>query len=54
MMYVYTTCRHSIEGDVEVIRVQREVREKSDQLLVLQAKYSALEKVRKRKERDFL
>ena len=37
--------RRSIDDDVEVIRVQREIREKSDQLLILQTQYSALEKV---------
>ena len=38
--------RRGIEEDVEVIRVQREVREKSDRLLVLESQYSALERVR--------
>ena len=40
--------RRGIEEDVEVIRVQREVREKSDRLLVLDSQYSALERVRVR------
>lgn len=37
--------RQGIEEDMEVIRVQKELREKSDQLLTLQAQYTALEKV---------
>ena len=37
--------RRGIEEDVEVIRVQRELREKSDRLLTLQTQCSALERV---------
>ena len=33
---------------MEVIRVQKELREKSDRLLVLQTQHSALEKVKER------
>ena len=38
--------RRGIEEDVEVIRVQRETRQKSDRLLVLESQYSAMERVR--------
>ena len=51
-MYVgVTSCcvgvdRRGVEEDVEVIRVQRETREKSDRILVLESQYSAMERVR--------
>jgi chromosome segregation ATPase len=36
--------KRGVEEDVEVIRVQRETREKSDRILVLESQYSAMER----------